>query len=154
MQSTVEAKVARVVVAEDPANSMAIGSQIYFHDVGKLHVEPCNVKSVANWEIFNGALLALGFGTRERIAIEGSAAIVAPGVALCARHVIEPRMAALGAGALNAVGFGICGDGVQLWNVRTLTIVDGTDIAILGLQLATAFSDGVNRPGIRGGSNS
>jgi hypothetical protein len=95
--------------------------------------------TLENWHFFEGMLLFIGFTDGDIVQIEGSGVLVAPGIALCATHVIEPHVAHLMDGAGVATCFGIASHGLQIWNVRKITSVPNTDLTIIGLKLTSAL---------------
>ena len=64
--------------------------------------ESFKLANISNWDFFNGAVVALHFGANSSQRITGSGVLVAPGVALTARHVIEPELDQILAGALES----------------------------------------------------
>jgi hypothetical protein len=87
-----------------------------------------------------GTVLALDWVVGERHRIWGSAVMVAPGVALTARHVVdsmrENGFLAEEGGYLLALGFHE--HGVVFWSADSFTSVGAGDIAVLTLVRATA----------------
>lgn len=63
--------------------------------------------------------------------------MVAPGVALCAKHVLEPLMSEIMSGSISVLCAGIRTDGLQLWRVKHVTLINDNDVAILGLVSAS-----------------
>lgn len=88
----------------------------------------------------NGAVLALDWVVGRTHHIWGSAVMVAPGVALTARHVVdamrEEGFLAQEGGYLLALGFHA--HGVVFWNPDSFTPVGAGDVAVLTLVRATA----------------
>ena len=130
------------VVAEDPASSLSVGSQLFFQSVLQTYTPPSTATAVQDWASLDGILLAVTFSDLAFNRIEGSAIVVAPGIALCAAHVIEPHLEAMVEGHEAATCFGIIASGLQIWRVRKVTIVPHSDLAILGLELASALQSG------------
>jgi hypothetical protein len=95
----------------------------------------------------DGTLLALDWVVGETHHIWGSAVLVAPGVALTARHVVDDMRAngLLGdvGGYLLALGFH--DDGMAIWNPRSFTSIGDGDLAILTLVRTTASPTAVTR---------
>jgi hypothetical protein len=95
----------------------------------------------------DGTVLALDWVVGETHHIWGSAVLVAPGVALTARHVVDD-MRANGflddaGGYLLALGFHE--DGMAIWNPRIFTSIGDGDLAILTLVRTTASPTAVTR---------
>ena len=102
----------RFVLAEDPALAAAIGEQLRFEQVTlKIGAKLKRSARVKNWEMFDGALLAVTFSDRRKHWILGSAVLVAPGVALCASHVLAEHQEDLTGGRIGAMCFGIASHG-------------------------------------------
>jgi len=65
----------------------------------------------------------------------GSGVVVAPGVALSATHTFRGLLPQIRAGEIHTTAIGVAVDGAQIWNIKTVAVVDGTDVCIVGLQL-------------------
>lgn len=133
----------------DPADRVDLIARAVFRDpseldTGPLHFEGIRVlidvprvAAVANWQVYRGIVLALVFSTGTRHQMLGSAVMVGPGVALGADHTVRewiPRMSA-GETALHAVG--VTDDGMVIWRVVHGVCVEGTDLSIMRMQLAS-----------------
>jgi hypothetical protein len=94
---------------------------------------------VRELDTFDGMLLSMHFGGSQGYTVDGSAALVAPGVALCATHVIESHLDALRSNQTACLCLGPSKFGLQIWLLRTVTNVPDTDITILGLACASAL---------------
>jgi hypothetical protein len=73
----------------------------------------------------------------------GSGVVVAPGVALTAKHYVQdwiPRTTPDGGCVM--FGTALIPDGLQVWIVTQVTMVEGTDLAILGLRYSSALPPG------------
>lgn len=95
-------------------------------------------QSLANWGYFEGALLSLGLqsSSEEGLRIEGSAVMIAPGLAVTASHVFMDYWDGLEAGKERMALQGIRSDGTaDMWNVRDITRTNGDDMALLGVDL-------------------
>ena len=126
-------------VTEDPASTLPIGSQINFVSLLLPYVPEQASAWIKDWESFDGMLLAITFTDASSHRLEGSAVIVGPGIALCATHVIQSRLASLSAGTEAITCFGITSNGLQIWKVTKITVVPNSDLSILGLALASAL---------------
>lgn len=132
------------VVRSDPAVAMPPRSAIKFQSVA---VKTTGEAPLAAWSNngtgFDGLLLTLSFSDGAAYSMEGSAVLVAPGIALCARHVIEPRLTDIESGALTVKAIGLFRGHLfmQYWHVKEVTSASGAgaDICILGLELASAL---------------
>ena len=125
-------------VTEDPALALPPGSQIHF--VALLMNTPIQGPSrLESWESLNGMVLGISFSDISAHQIDGSAVIVGPGIALCATHVLEPRLESLLTGVEAMMCFTVAPSGVQVWKVNKITLVPNSDLAILGLAFASAL---------------
>ncbi len=120
-------------VAPDPLLGMPVGSE--------LKIESCLFPSTIepdSWAYYRGAMLQLHWRSKDTEAIDGSAAIVAPGVAIAARHVIDhdDRLQRVLKGDLILSLSGVIVFGLDLWSVRHVTVKDGSDLCILSLKRA------------------
>jgi len=123
------------VVTDDPAASAPIGSEL------RLSAEMFPVDSlpgehhVVDWDYFGGVLLQLKFIGQNKVYVHGSAVLVAPGVALAARHVIEPFYKFLLEGSVTLVCSGISPSQLMLWKCKSFTYAsDKSDIVIISLS--------------------
>lgn len=134
-----------------PAVGVVAGDQFMSPDVGDvLLIERLGfpVHKVAadgqDWTSFKGVVLLLQFGNTKRMRIMGSAVMVAPGIAIAARHVVEPEIPALMATETpEPVGFlasAITPNGVDIWRVHQVVWEGATDAVILILIRFSAFS--------------
>lgn len=131
------------VIAEDPFASPQAGATLAIERVPfpalTLH-DPS-----LDWTSFSGVVLKLLFGNTEVSRITGSGVMVAPGVALAARHVIEPELPSiLDPNAGKARGFlatAITPRGLDIWRVHQVMMIEQCDVAILTLRRASAMQE-------------
>jgi hypothetical protein len=130
----------------DPVDLVARG--VFRHssesDAGPLHFESIRllgavprVAGLANWQIYKGIVLALVFSTGTRHQMLGSAVMVGPGVALGADHTVREWIPRMNAGETAILAIGVTGDGLVMWRVAHGVCVEGTDLSIMRLQLAS-----------------
>src|ERR1700734_3046334 len=120
---------ARFKITEDPALTSQPGESLRFEQVSPTFgPDVPRHTDVSNWELFEGMLLAVSFSDRERDWMLGSAVLVAPGIALCAAHVINEHMDELLDAKLGAICFGIARSGAQAWRIGIVTRVPGHDV--------------------------
>jgi hypothetical protein len=122
---------------EDPANSMTGGDRLHFNVKLDTHQLGLGAGALRDMDVFDGLLLHLQFHDGEGHHIDGSAVMVAPGVALCATHVIQPYLDALAAGVAAGFCMGVTKSGLQIWRLQTATPVLNSDLTILGLSYAS-----------------
>ena len=132
-------KISTGTIGEDPAKILDIGGSINFV-APPMHLNPPQkAVKIDNWEIFKGALLSVNFIDADEHRVCGSAVMVAPGIALSATHVIEPWLSDIMAGRLSPTCFGVAPHGLEIWRVKKVMMVPGTDITILCLEYASEF---------------
>jgi hypothetical protein len=101
-------------------------------------------EGVMNWDFFQGALLAVVVkrpGSQHDV-IEGTAVIIAPGLALTATHVFDYLASDLAAGQASLICLGPNTDSLDIWAVRTLSYTTDDDLAYLSLEPLSAIPDG------------
>ena len=85
-------RISKGIVGEEPLELLAPGSG--FQSVC-LKIPPVEVAGnlpvgVDNWDFFDGSLLAVGLRDGDDVLkIEGTAVMIAPGLAISAKHVVE-----------------------------------------------------------------
>lgn len=128
------------VITDDPAVTMPPGSSVTFCSVLLTHDFNAEAVWLDDWQSPDGVLLSMHFASKAEkwIKVEGSAVLVAPGVALCATHVIEPHADTLMASATGVICIAIARHGLNIWRVRKVSNVPNTDLTLLGLSLASA----------------
>lgn len=134
------------IVTVDPAAKPPHGTTLRFEPTPITTSFVGTTATINNWHVFEGIVLLISFADKTSHYIEGSAVLIAPGIALCATHVIEPRLAQLMTGSNAAMCHGLAPHGLLLWHIRKVTVVAKTDITILGLELASAFPPGNRFP--------
>lgn len=132
-------------IVDDPSTAIPIGNgRINFSSLHyKFDLTAERAIFVRDWDSMNGTLLAVVISTGTIDRIEGTAVVVAPGVALCAAHVVKPHWSDIGNSgkSMNCVG-AIDEERLQLWTVRHITLVGSSDLAILEMELKSPFENG------------
>jgi Trypsin-like peptidase domain len=130
----------RAVRDDDPLSSWPHEKPIPIHRVEYEAVASAGqtVKSLANWDIFEGALLAVGFqsSSTEGPRLEGSAVMIAPGLAVTATHVFTEDYTddELVSGRVAMVLLGIRSDQTaDMWRVENIVYSPGDDMALLSV---------------------
>ena len=127
-------------VTADPLLALEPGTQIHFAETLITFPFEDRAGALIDWRVAQGLVLAFSVSDGRQTEVHGSAVLVAPGVALCAAHVMEQYTEALVGGRLDAVCFGLAHHGVDLWRVRHVTqAAAGTDTSILGLEAISAL---------------
>jgi len=121
-----------------PPNSVPIpkGTVITFESV----LAPTNLprsQVTIPLHLFEGTVLSLHFAKDGRHTIEGSAAMVAPGIALAATHVIAPHKDDILNGRTVCLATGTTSEGVISWQPRTVSHIDGTDLTLIAMEYAS-----------------
>jgi hypothetical protein len=100
-------------------------------------------EDVGNWDFFQGAVLAV---TTRRlgspVVVEGTAVVIAPGLALTATHVLDGVLPYLPSGDAAVTCIGVRSEGLDLWNVREVSFTESDDLAYLSLELASPWIEG------------
>ncbi len=126
----------RGAVTSDPALNPQIGDRLEFKAMQFKHEiegKELTLTSLNNWEIYEGVLLSISFIDAEKHRVLGSGVLVGPGIALCAKHVIEEHYTKLVSGELSAQCMGFTSHGLQIWRIRRINPVENSDLVILGL---------------------
>lgn len=126
-------------VTNDPAASPEVGDTITFQPVCVKLLREDTTVFMENLDAFDGTVLTFHFADTNEHCVEGSAVIVGPGIALTAKHVIEPHLDRLVNGERHSMCIGIARSGMNVWTVRKVTMLPNADIAILGLELNSAM---------------
>ncbi|MEP6899193.1 MAG: serine protease [Rhodanobacter sp.] len=100
--------------------------------------------SVKNWDVFEGAMLAVAVGNGERLDVIGTACMIACGLAVTAAHVFADVAEKIASGELGISCFGITSDSGAYWSVTELCYAPGEEIAYL--SIARFSSMDTNRP--------
>lgn len=92
-------------------------------------------------EHFDGALIHIHVGTKENNAVFGNAAMVAPGVAIGAKHVFAKDLDAIMAGSISIFATALAKDGrFDYWDVRHIRFEED-DLAIYSLVRRSALPE-------------
>ena len=81
----------------------------------------------------------MSFNDKEKHQVLGSGVLVAPGIALCANHVIQPLADELAAGRINPTCAGITSEGMQIWKIQSIALTGNSDIAIAVMKLISGI---------------
>lgn len=128
-------------VVLDPFEGVDPNRQFNFECAVYVPNDPPGVNFVRNMAHYNGLLLSLHVLTDEMSRVEGSAVMVAPGVAYTAAHVLEPQLREVMEGKKRLMCIGYTSSGPRLWRVGEITKANGTDLMILSLRYASALPE-------------
>lgn len=124
------------VITSDPLETFRRGQSVRFAPTRiRTHFDGKYV--VPSLGMLKGVVLSIHFSMGDKQQAIGSAVMVAPGVALTAAHVVNNYWEELRSGETEAMLFGIANTGIQIWRPKTVTCVEATDTAILGLTAAS-----------------
>jgi len=124
---------------DDPFEGIDPNKEFHFESGVFVPNDPPGVYPVFNMAHYEGILLSVHFFTDEWKRMEGSAVMVAPGIAFAATHVIEPHIPHVMDIARRMLCIGYTSSGPRFWRVRQFEKVNGTDLMILSLQYASAL---------------
>ena len=100
--------------------------------------DPPGVYVVNDMAHYQGALLSVHFlKEKEWSTVEGSAVMVAPGIAFTAAHVVEDNIAAIMASELRYFCTGYTQSGSRYWLPQEVKKVNNSDLVILALKYAS-----------------
>ena len=128
------------LVAEDPLRDAPVGAQLNICAslfAGK--PTTAGLADITNWDFFEGAVVGILFAAAGRQHILGTGVLVAPGIIMAARHVVEPEEDKLRNGQKEVMCAGITANGLVLWRCRGVTLVGNTDVAFLMVEAASAL---------------
>jgi hypothetical protein len=119
-------------IGVDPATY--VGAKIRFEQVTPNFGEVSRHMRIANWDLFDGMVLSVTFTDGDVHTMEGTAVLVAPGIALCANHVFDAHLEKTRKAVGRTYCLGIAKCGGQAWFVTRVQVVPRTDLCILGLD--------------------
>jgi hypothetical protein len=98
-------------------------------------------QGVNNWTYFEGAMLAVLVSDGTESIHLGTAAMIAPGLATSAMHILDDHLDGIKAGTLGVICYGPRPDGkADAWRLRSVSTTPDNDIAYLSLELASAIT--------------
>src|SRR5690242_17789749 len=115
----------------DPADGLPVAARLELRPdifpIGSLPGE----YTVDNWDHFGTVLLQLHLVDGNTVSVHGSAVLVAPGVAIAAKHVIEGFLTRLSIeGGASHSCMSIASSQAMIWHCRKITILPDADLAI------------------------
>jgi hypothetical protein len=135
-ESTTPKRVMGTIIA-DPLLSLPVGAKVDFSSQLFTSDAPGGLTDIHNWDFFDGAVIGLHFGDPLNQLVLGSGVMVAPGVALAAKHVVESEMEAVMRGGAGFICTAIGSSGLMIWRPQHVALVDNTDLALLTLECAS-----------------
>ena len=129
-------------ITEDPLRDAPVGARLQMRaSLFEGKPNSASLSDVANWDFFQGAVVSIHFGAHKKQRILGSGVLVAPGIVMTARHVVEPQEQQLRRGEQEIICSGITTRGLVLWRCRGVTLVGNTDIALLMVEAASELPE-------------
>lgn len=122
-------------VTLDPAQNAKDGDALTFQPIRVALLREDTTVFMENINAFDGTVLTFNFADRNDHFLDGSAVLIGPGIAITAKHVIEPHWDRLVSGERHSMCVGVAKRGMNIWAVRKVTLLTDLDIAILGLVL-------------------
>jgi hypothetical protein len=126
-------------ITSDPAEGVSVGLSLHFEAGLLTSALDAKASWIRDWQTFEGMLLSMHFNVDGRYSVDGSAVLVAPGIALSATHVITPHREAFTSGRASCLCIGLTRHGMQIWRLTHFTQVNASDLTILGLTYAAAL---------------
>ncbi len=125
------------VVIDNPLAGADVGFQL------KLHAFPQPALKLQDtpddWTYFDGILIKTMFESGGQQRVHGSGVMVGPGVALAARHVVEPEIEDVLAGRTRMGALALTPHGLAIWEVHQIRFWDQSDIVIMTMRLKTSL---------------
>ena len=124
-------------IVSNPFEGVGPDTQIQIEQGVFVPNDPPGVYPIHNMAHYHGVLLSVHFATNTWSTVEGSAVMVAPGIAFAAAHVIEPLIPHIMASELAISCTGLTSSGPRHWRIKQITKANGTDLMILSLDFAS-----------------
>jgi hypothetical protein len=127
------------IVTDDPLVGAKSGETLRFANVASMALGGGTTRAqvAGNWQVFEGALLGTMVGDSNSQSVVGSAAMVAPGLAVTATHNLRDDIDALLAGELALYLVGVRSSGLEFWTVRHVSLNEQNDLALLSVIAAS-----------------
>jgi Trypsin-like peptidase domain len=125
------------ITTEDPLGNPKPSDEVSFEFARFTSPIDDGFTILQEWEGYGGALFGLTIKTDIHRILEGSAVSVAPGIAICARHVIQDHLDEAIAGKKSIMLHSITDDGLQIYAIRKVTLNHNSDVCILEVALAS-----------------
>lgn len=123
------------VAAPDPTLTPgALGGRVRFESIA-VRLDGADKAGHLPMTLLRGAFLTVSIRDEHSHYTWGSGFMVGPGLALCAKHVIQDHLGALASGGASLVCEAPSDAGLLLWAVRRHTVVPDSDMVLLGLSL-------------------
>lgn len=128
-------------ITEDPLKALPDGSSFKIEPIFSGGSNATRLaQGVNNWTYFEGAMLAVLISDGVTSIHVGTAAMIAPGLAVSAMHILDDHFAGIQAGTLGVLCYGPRPDGnADAWRLSGISYAPDNDIAYLSLELASAI---------------
>lgn len=104
-------------VALDPAQNARDGDELKFQPIQIALLREDSTVFMENINAFDGTVLTFSFADRNDHFLDGSAVLVGPGIAITAKHIIEPHWDRLVSGERHSMCVGVAKRGMNVWAV-------------------------------------
>jgi hypothetical protein len=101
--------------------------------------DPPGAYTIENMAHYHGTVLSVHYCTDEWNSVEGSAVMVAPGIAFTAAHVISPNKPHIVGRKVRVFCTGYTPSGPRYWQIEEVTPLGYLDVVILTLKFATEY---------------
>ena len=126
--------------ADSDVAALNVGEPLGFKSVRPTFGGTNKAARIAGADPKGGFLLSVHFQSSDFHRVDGTAVLVAPGIALCANHVVDEHLEEmLIPGGTLALCAGYTTHGAQLWKVTHITRVPNSDVCILCLALTSGL---------------
>lgn len=127
----------RAMIVGDPIASPEDGQALSFQAKGFKREFEGEPVIVDDWGMLAGAFVVLAFHRGTDVFVTGSGVIVAPGVALCASHVLLDHIDELSTGETVLYAQSLLADRLDIWHVIHVNGLNGSDVTLLTLKLVS-----------------
>lgn len=139
----VPSRAAEATITGDPLPQLEVGSAIDVVPFVHLGTEGSPApEPIANWEAFDGSLIAIGLRSKLSTILLGSGVIVGPGLAVTATHILKDDLDQLNAGSLSAFAVGVRGESADIWQITGINFDPVDDTAYLSMTLISPIPEG------------
>lgn len=136
-------RAAKATITGDPLPHLAVGSAIDVVPFVHLGTEGSpRPESIANWEAFDGSLIAIGLRSESSTQLLGSGVIVGPGLAVTATHIFSDNLDELNSGSLSPFAIGVRGHAADIWQITSINLDPADDTAYVSITLISPIPKG------------
>jgi hypothetical protein len=131
------------VICEDPLNGLGIGQGIRSELVTNFGGSDAIARPtwVENWDFFRGAILGLAFNTKNGHELDGTAVMVAPGLAVTTTHIFQNVTERIRQGTVVPYCYGVREGRLDIWKVTEVAHSPDDDIALLAVAACSKLPE-------------